>query len=182
MSPRKVSKRSLNMVPLLQASAKLKETQRKGWIIAGGIASPESVADHSFRMAILGAYLSDSQGLDAGKVMRMCLIHDIAESEIGDLMPEEKSSEEHHRKLEDRVARSLFETLPLKSRRAFLKDWSELVKRKTPESKLVWEIDKVEMGLTMKDYVKSGGDSQKLQRFNPTGFLSKDLRALFEEY
>ena len=68
--------------------------------------------------------------------MRMCLIHDIAESEIGDLMPEEKVSENQHRKEEERVARSLFESVPPKSRRIFLSDWKELVKRKTAEAKI----------------------------------------------
>jgi putative hydrolase of HD superfamily len=183
MPSRKIaSKRKWNVVPLLKASAKLKEIQRRGWKVAGGIASPESVADHSFRMAILGAYLADSLGLDPGKVMRMCLIHDISESEIGDLMPEEKISENQHRKEEDRVARSLFETVPPKSGRVFLSDWKELEERKTAEAKLVWEIDKLEMGLTMRDYVRSGGDPKKLERFSPTEYLSKGLRALFEEY
>jgi putative hydrolase of HD superfamily len=182
LSRKRASKRKWNVVPLLQASAKMKEIQRRGWKVAGGIDSPESVADHSFRMAILGAYLADSMGLDSGKIMRMCLVHDIAESEIGDLMPEEKVSENQHRKEEDRVARSLFDTVPPKSSRVFLNAWKELVKRKTAEAKLVWEIDKLEMGLTMKDYVKSGGDPQELERFNPTDYLSKGLRALFEEY
>jgi putative hydrolase of HD superfamily len=167
---------------LFLAAGKLKKVERRGWIVSGGIKNPESVADHSFRMSIIGAYLSDLQGLDTSKVIRMCLIHDLAESEIGDLIPEEKVSEEDHRQLEDRVARSLFSALPAKSKRPFLRDWRELMKRKSPEAKLVWEIDKLELGLTMKDYLRSGGNPEKLRRFNPTEFLSRDLRILFDEY
>ena len=178
--PRKQPQRGARQ--LLRAAAKLKEIQRKGWIVSGGIKNPESVADHSFRMAVLGAYLSDSLGLDTSKVLRMCLIHDIAESEIGDLTPEEKVSEDNHKKLEDRIARLLFATLPPKPKRVFLRDWSELMKRKSREARLVWEIDKLEMGLTMKDYLRSGGNPEKLERFNPTKFLSWDLKSLFDEY
>ncbi|MFI5421203.1 MAG: HD domain-containing protein [Nitrososphaerales archaeon] len=179
----RVSPGRLKIDPLLfHAAGKLKEIKRRGWVLSGAVRNPESVADHSFRMAIMGAYLSDVKGLDSAKVMRMCLIHDIAESEIGDMTPEEKESEETHRRTEDSVARKIFAQMPLKSKRIFLKDWRELMKRKTEESMLVWEIDKLEMGLTMKDYVKSGSNRRKLERFNPSNYLSKDLKALFEKY
>ncbi len=168
---------------IFRAAGKLKEIERRGWILTGAVKNPESVADHSFRMAIIGAYLSEVKGLDSSKVMRMCLIHDIAESEIGDLTPDEKTSDSSHRNSEDAIVRKLFAQMPLKPGKIFLKDWIELVKRKTRESKLVWEIDKLEMGLTMKDYVRSGADSEKLlERFNPILLLSKDLKDLFENY
>ena len=175
---------SLNADPakLLKAAGILKTIKRQGWITSGGIASPESVADHSFRMAIIGAYLSETKDLDSSKVMRMCLIHDLAESEIGDMTPEEKVSEKKHRELEDKVARSIFALLPSKSRKVFLDDWIELLGKKGRESRLVWQIDKLEMGLTMKDYINAGRNPSRLKRFNPSRFLSKDLRAMFNKY
>jgi putative hydrolase of HD superfamily len=179
----RISSATSKIDPLLfHAAGKLKEIKRRGWVLSGAVRNPESVADHSFRMAIMGAYLSNVKGLDSAKVMRMCLMHDIAESEIGDMTPEEKESEETHRRLEDSVARKIFAQMPMKSKRIFLKDWGELVKRKSAESRLVWEIDKLEMGFTMKDYTKSGSNRRKLERFDPSKYLSKDLKALFENY
>jgi len=166
---------------LFAAAGKLKTLKRRGWAKAG-IINSESVADHSFRMAIIGAFLADMMKLDSGKIIRMCLIHDIAESEIGDLTPEEKESEEEHRKQEDTAARSIFDTLPPKARKMLLQDWTELMGMRTNEAKLVWQIDKLEMGLTMKDYMRAGGDKKKLKEFNPSWFLSKELKSILEKY
>jgi putative hydrolases of HD superfamily len=166
---------------LLRAAGALKTIKRKGWTKAG-ITDQESVADHSFRMAVLGAYLSEEMKLDREKIILMCLIHDLAESKIGDLTPEEKISEKVHRSNEDRVMRQLLATLPNRERKTFLADWSELVEAKTKEARLVWQIDKLEMGLTMKDYFRAGRDRQKLAEFNPASHLSRELKAILEEY
>ncbi len=166
---------------LFRAVAILKEIRRKGWSKAD-IRDQESVADHSFRMAIIGAFLSEELKLDPAKIMRMCLIHDLAESEIGDLTPEEKTSEKAHRQEEDRVSRAIFSTLPDRERKVFLRDWTELFEMKSREAKLVWQIDKLEMGLTMKDYLRAGGNRAKLAEFNPSSHLTRELKAILEEY
>ena len=166
---------------LLRAAGVLKTIRRKGWLKVG-IGNPESVADHSFRMALIGAYLSQEMKLDAGKIIRMCLIHDLAESEIGDLTPEEKISEEAHRKDEDRILREIFATLPEKERKVFDQDWTELYEMRTNEAKLVWQIDKLEMGLTMKDYLREGGNKKKLAEFDPSSNLTSELRTIIQEY
>lgn len=167
---------------LLKAAGILKKVRRAGWIKKAKITNPESVADHSFRMAILGAYLSESMKLDELKVIRMCLIHDLAESEIGDIVPEEKESEDIHRDLEDRSMRRIFANLPEKARKRFTSDWRELLAMKTRESKLVWQIDKLEMGIQMKDYISDGLDPKRLETFDPSNRLTNDLRELLQNY
>jgi putative hydrolases of HD superfamily len=164
-----------------RAAGALKSIKRRGWTDAG-ITDQESVADHSFRMAIMGAYLSEEIKLDSAKIIRMCLIHDLAESEIGDITPEEKVSEVLHRKDEDRVSRAIYSSLPDKERKLFLREWEELLEMKTREAKLVWQIDKLEMGLTMKDYLRAGGNRNKLAEFNPAAHLSRELKSILEEY
>ncbi len=166
---------------LLRAAGILKSIRRKGWRKAG-ISNQESVADHCFRMAVLGAYISEEAKLDPAKIIRMCLIHDLAESEIGDRTPEEKISDEAHRKEEDRICRAIFSTLPDRERKVLLHDWNELIEMRTNEAKLVWQIDKLEMGLTMKDYIRAGGNKSALAEFNPPAHLSKELRAILEKY
>src|SRR3989338_2611923 len=44
----------------------------------------DSVADHSFRVAIIGYILAKEEGLDADKVLKMCLFHDLPEARTGD--------------------------------------------------------------------------------------------------
>lgn len=62
----------------------LKRAKRTGWWIAG-IREPESIAEHSFRVGVIGAVLAMMEGSDPGKVALMCLFHDTQETRIGDI-------------------------------------------------------------------------------------------------
>src|SRR5947199_7790692 len=62
----------------------LKQLKRAGWRLLG-IPQPESVAEHSFRAAILGFILATLEGADPLKTATICLFHDTAEARIGDL-------------------------------------------------------------------------------------------------
>jgi len=44
----------------------------------------DSIASHSFRVAIIGYFLAKEVGADSDKVIKMCLLHDIEESRAGD--------------------------------------------------------------------------------------------------
>ena len=57
--------------------------QRRWWV--AGIANPESVAEHSFRCAVIGYYLSHLEDVDSYKVLVMTLFNDIHEARINDL-------------------------------------------------------------------------------------------------
>lgn len=78
------------LIDFLSIVGRLKRLPRTGWVEAG-IKEPESVADHSFRTAVLAMIPADLEGLDSDKVMRMALLHDLAEVETGDLTPDQKS-------------------------------------------------------------------------------------------
>ena len=47
---------------------------------------PESVAEHSWRMALMAYFIRDEfPEADMDKVVRMCLIHDLGEAFTGDI-------------------------------------------------------------------------------------------------
>jgi putative hydrolases of HD superfamily len=61
----------------------LKKTPRTGYQFLG--TGSESVADHSFRMSIIGYTLaSEIHGADKNKTVLMCLFHDLHEARTGD--------------------------------------------------------------------------------------------------
>lgn len=62
----------------------LKNIKRSGWWVAG-IKDPESVAEHSFRCAIIGYYLAHLEKVDPYKVVMKALFNDIHEARINDL-------------------------------------------------------------------------------------------------
>jgi len=61
----------------------LKKTPRSGFQFLGS--GRESVADHSFRVAMIGFALARMDGgVDPFKVVCMCLVHDLPEARTGD--------------------------------------------------------------------------------------------------
>ncbi|MCH0542118.1 HD domain-containing protein [Streptomyces sp. MUM 203J] len=62
----------------------LKRAARSGWWIAG-IKDPESIAEHSFRVALIGAVLAMMEGADPAKVALMGVFHDTQETRVGDI-------------------------------------------------------------------------------------------------
>ena len=59
----------LLILDFLNTSANLKNIPRQGWIDKLSINNPESVADHTFSMAIIGMILSDSKNYNTEKNM-----------------------------------------------------------------------------------------------------------------
>jgi putative hydrolase of HD superfamily len=62
----------------------LKRAKRTGWWIAG-VKDTESIAEHSFRTAVVGSVLALMEGADPAKVALMCVFHDTQETRIGDI-------------------------------------------------------------------------------------------------
>ena len=64
-----------------QKVLELKNIPRQGWKEKLGINNPESVADHSYSTSVISMILSDLEGLNSEKIIRMALLHDLAESD-----------------------------------------------------------------------------------------------------
>ena len=143
--------------------AELKKLPRSGWKIKVGLKDSESVAEHSYMMSVMSMVLSDMKSLNSEKVLKMAILHDWAESKIGDFMPEqieyEKKSE-----LENYAMSDILESLPQKIKENYMELWNEFLVRDTPESKLVHELDKLEMALQAKIY-ENYVDPEKIKPF-----------------
>lgn len=75
---------SLSAINLFAEAGLLKKIKRSGWWVAG-IKDPESVADHSFRCAVIAYYMAHLEKVDPSRVMAMALFNDIHEARINDL-------------------------------------------------------------------------------------------------
>ena len=69
---------------------RLKRLERSGWSLRGLPHGTESVAAHSFGVAVIAMFLADellSRGVevDVEKVIRTALLHDWAEARVGDM-------------------------------------------------------------------------------------------------
>ena len=85
----------------------------------------------------------------------MILLHDLAESKIGDYTPNQ-ISKENKIKIENNGYNEIISTLPDTVKLQYGKIWDEYQKQESPESKIVYQIDKLEMILQAKMYQKEG--------------------------
>lgn len=152
---------------LLSAALNLKRVHRQGWVDRLSMENPESVADHTFAMAIIGMLMADSEGYDTKKTLKMILLHDLAESETGDYTPDQISKEEKLKLEEDTLA-GLLKGIPRLLKEDYQRIWHEYTKGSSAESKLVHDVDKFEMAIQAKMYERDGFPKEKLQTFYDT--------------
>jgi putative hydrolase of HD superfamily len=72
-----------DITKFLYEMGQLKRVKRSGWWIAG-VKDPESVAEHSFRTAVIAYILAQLEGVNQEKVVSMALFHDMSEARTND--------------------------------------------------------------------------------------------------
>jgi putative hydrolases of HD superfamily len=166
------------LIDFITEAGKLKRIPRTGWV-ESLVIDPESVADHSFRVALIALVLADERRLDTLKAVRMALIHDLAEAVTGDLTPTQKDANpEASRRAEDEAMARLFEKLPESIRGAYRSAWHEFSDASTEEAHLVRDADKLEMVMQASEYQREGGDRSKLMRFWHAEINGEEAKAI----
>ncbi|MFH1751428.1 MAG: HD domain-containing protein [archaeon] len=135
-----------DLIELFHKVGELKKLKRAGWVLKK-IPNPESVADHSFRVAVMTLLLARKAGLNELKCVKMALIHDLAESIVGDLTPHDGITIEKQHELELNALKKLFS-----NNQELIDLWLEFEERKTLEAIFVRDMDKLEMALQALEY------------------------------
>jgi putative hydrolase of HD superfamily len=151
---------------LFLEAAVLKHVPRAGWF-QRGVPHVESVAEHSFGVALMALALADVINSDPDrladqallnleKVMAMALLHDLAEVRLTDLpasavklIPELAKSRAEASAIGDLLA-----PLPAVGRWTAL--WHEFEDQSSPEGRLVRDADKLEMMVQCLSYEQAG--------------------------
>ncbi|MGY5144152.1 MAG: HD domain-containing protein [Candidatus Nitrosopumilus sp. bin_32a] len=152
------------ILDFFKTAANLKKIQRKGWMDKLSISNPESVADHSYSMAIIGMIISDLENYNFEKIIKMILLHDLAESEIGDYTPGQIPVEKKN-ELENNAFLKILENLPDSIKFQYLNIWKEYQENNSQESQIVHQLDRLEMALQAKIYQTDGHSKEKLKPF-----------------
>ncbi len=132
----------------------LKLTARSGWSVLG-IKDAESVAEHSFRCAVIGFLLAKSEKASAYRVLLMTLFNDIHEARITDL---HKMAQRYIdiEKAEDRSFDEQIASLPAEARRDLARARAEYRKQRTLESLIARDADILECLIQAKEYKDHG--------------------------
>lgn len=119
---------------------KLKSVLRKTRPV--GVTRFENSAEHSWQVT-LAALLFMPEGLDALKIVKMMLIHDIVEIDAGDVFVYDEAKREAIAVEERAAAKRLFGMLPEVLGAEFLALWEEFEARETAESIYAKAMDRV---------------------------------------
>ena len=168
-----------SIVEFIFEAGNLKRVPRSGWSVLG-IASPESVADHSFRCAVIGYLLAHMEGVSVERTVLMSLLGDIHESRITDL---HKMAQRYIDTVpaEDASHSEQIESLPdgIRGEMSGLRE--EYTAQETPESLVARDSDILECLIQAKEYLAHGHTSASLfMEKAPAHLKTSSARKLWE--
>jgi putative hydrolases of HD superfamily len=130
------------VLTFLREAERLKAVVRSAWTSAG---QRESVAEHTWRLCLMAMVLYGRESkVDLGRLLKMCLIHDLGEAIRGDVpAPAQnpnlaKSAQERDDLVE------LTRTLPEGARKEIVDLWDEYEAAASPEARVAKGLDKLE--------------------------------------
>ncbi|MBA3723816.1 MAG: HD domain-containing protein [Candidatus Levybacteria bacterium] len=150
----------------------------------------ESSAEHSWMLCLIAMTLFEhiSLKVDQLKVLKMLILHDLAEAITGDIPAFDTKARVGKQEREKAAIDELFTPLPENTRNEFLALIEEYEARETDESKVAQAIDKFEAPLQhnifgpekwdQNDFDFHGGYKMQFHQFEP---FIKDLRDELEE-
>ena len=142
------------IVDFITETGLLKLTKRSGWSVLG-IKDAESVADHSFRCAVIGFILAGMEKASAYNVLLMTLFNDIHEARITDL---HKMAQRYINieRAENKSSDEQIASLPRSIRKELIRMRREYRRQTTRESIIARDADILECLIQAREYQEHG--------------------------
>ena len=158
-------------IDFLLSAYQLKSLSRAGWLRVG-IEHPESVAAHSWGLALLIMQYSPAH-INKERALELAMVHDLPEVIVGDITPHDPISKEEKRKREKIAAKKL---LPPK---LYLR-WLEYQEQESEESRFVHQLDKLDMAVQALVYKDIAPTQEFLLSAQQS--LSQELNQLLSQF
>jgi putative hydrolases of HD superfamily len=110
-----------------------------------GMQRLENSAEHSWHVALMALLLAEhaEPAVDAERVMKILLLHDIVEIDADDTFLYDETGTLEKVAKEEAAAERIFGLLPAAQREAFTALWREYEDRVTPEGKFAYACDRL---------------------------------------
>lgn len=142
---------------------RLKHLPRRGWVLRN-IENSEPIAGHMYAMAMM-TFLIDDPKIDRIKCMQLALVHDLAESIVGDITPEDNIPVEEKHKKEDEAMKEIVSHLGDDLGKRIYNLYKEYEAKETAEAKFVKDLDRFDLAASSAFYEKRDGTPGRLQEF-----------------
>jgi len=155
----------------------LSRYKRSGWWVAG-VKDPESVAEHSFRTAVVAYVLAKMEGKEnANEITVAALFHDTEETRLLDLHRLHSNYAKRDKAVQDKVITDQMKLLP----EEVSKDLGPLLIEKK-DKVILKDADYLEMAVRAKEYMDTGYPEAE-DWINNVGKVlqTKSARLLFEK-
>lgn len=106
----------------------------------------ENDAEHAWHMAIMAYLLREyaNEEVDIGKVMLMCLIHDIVEIDAGDTYAYDEENLKTQKAREDAAKERIYSLLPADQKAEMIALFDEFEAYETPEARYAHALDNLQ--------------------------------------
>lgn len=141
----------------LHEAGHLKNTPRTGWQLLG-MQRPESVAEHSYRVTIVGMALAALEGANVDHTAALSVLHDLHETRIGDIASVGRA----YLTAASPAAVTSHQTAdtPHEVGKVFQELTAEYEATETPESRCAHDADKLETLLQAREYASQGYNTE----------------------
>lgn len=130
------------ILDFLRHAEQLKNMKRSAWTSGG---EPESVAEHTWRLCLMALLLEQGfEGIDFGRLIRICIVHDLGEAIGGDIPAPQQAGVEGKAAQEREDLLLLLRPLPERLRREITELWDEYEAASTLEARVAKALDKLE--------------------------------------
>jgi putative hydrolase of HD superfamily len=143
----------------LNEADRLKHVLRATTLVDGS--RPENSGEHSWHLALYALVLADQAGpgVDINRVIRMLVIHDLVEIDVGDV-PIHSANGQAHASVETQAAETkaadrIFGLLPPDLRDSLRALWDEFEAAETPDARFAKSLDRVQP--VMANLMSGGG-------------------------
>lgn len=122
---------------------RLKSVLRRSYLVAGD--RLENSAEHSWHVAVMAVLLAEHANcpVDASRVVKMLLVHDVVEVDAGDTYVYDRSGVAGKAEREARAAGRLFGILPEDQARELRGVWEEFEAGRTAEARFAAALDRL---------------------------------------
>ncbi|XP_034472276.1 uncharacterized protein LOC117780020 [Drosophila innubila] len=152
-----------DILQFMELIGNLKHTKRTGWVLRD-VNDCESISGHMYRMSMLTFLLDGSEGLNQIRCMELALVHDLAESLVGDITPFCGVSKDEKRAMELKAMEDICKLIEPRGKR-IMELFEEYENAESAESRFVKDLDRLDMVMQAFEYEKRDNCLLKHQEF-----------------